>query len=151
MMRRIAVRGMVVRDDGTLLCVRLKAYKDHLKRDNSYWCLPGGKLEAGESILDGLHREMLEETGIAPHIGNLLYVQQFNHSGTDCMELFFHITNTADYAQIDLSKTSHGNIEIEAIEFIHPAEMHVLPTFLKTEPLVEHIRNNAPTKLFSFL
>lgn len=37
--------------DGKLLCVRLKPYKDHLKRDNSYWCLPGGGLDKGEALI----------------------------------------------------------------------------------------------------
>lgn len=150
MEQRIAVRGMVLYK-GRLLCVRLKPYKAHLKRDNSYWCLPGGKIEKHESLTNALIREMIEETGVTPVIGNLLYVQQFNYNEQDCLEFFFHVTNSDDYLDIDLTKTSHGAIEIEQIDFIDPSANHVLPTFLTTEDISGHVAANHPTKFFSFL
>ncbi len=77
MTRKISVRGVVLHD-GKLLCVRLKPYKDSLREHgNDYWCLPGGNLDEGEALLTGVKREMVEETGMTPTIGDLLYVQQF--------------------------------------------------------------------------
>lgn len=149
-MRRVTVRGIVLHE-GRLLCVRLKPYKDHLKRDNSYWCLPGGGLDEGEALIAGVEREMLEETGIKPVVGNLLYVQQFTHGDKDYLEFFFHITNSKDYLHIDLSKTSHGLEEIEEIGFIDPKTAHILPEFLKTELLSAHATNSNPTKIISRL
>lgn len=149
MMRKVTVRGMVLHE-GKLLCVRLKPYKDHLKRDNSYWCLPGGGLDEGEALIAGVEREMLEETGIKPVVGGLLYVQQFTHDDKDYLEFFFHITNGEDYLHIDLTKTSHGMEEIEEIDFIDPATAHILPEFLKTEPL-SHVATNSSTKVISRL
>lgn len=146
MTRRVTVRGIVLHE-GKLLCVRLKPYKDHLKRDNSYWCLPGGGLDEGEALIAGVEREMLEETGIKPAVGNLLYVQQFTHGDKDYLEFFFHITNGEDYLHIDLSNTTHGMEEIEEIGFIDPATMHVLPEFLKTEPLSEHAASKGAAKI----
>lgn len=148
MMRRVTVRGIVLHE-GKLLCVRLKPYKDHLKRDNSYWCLPGGGLEESESLVAGMEREMLEETGIKPVVGNLLYVQQFTHGDKDYLEFFFHIANGEDYLHIDLSKTSHGMEEIEEIGFIDPVSAYILPEFLKTELLSEHAASDDPTKIIS--
>ena len=150
MTRRVTVRGIVLHD-GKLLCVRLKPYKEHLKRDNSYWCLPGGGLDEGESLIAGVEREMIEETGIKPVVGNLLYVQQFTHGEKDYLEFFFHITNSEDYLNIDLSKTTHGLEEIEEIGFIDPTIHHVLPEFLKTENLSGHVNVNAPTTVISRL
>lgn len=150
MIRRVTVRGIVLHE-GKLLCVRLKPYKDHLKRDNSYWCLPGGGLDEGEALIDGIEREMLEETGVRPVVGDLLYVQQFIHRDKDYLEFFFHITNGEDYVDIDLSKTTHGLEEIEEIGFINPAISHILPEFLKTEAIVEHAAGNAPVKIISRL
>ena len=149
MTRRVTVRGVVLHE-GKLLCVRLKPYKDHLKRDNSYWCLPGGGLDDGEALLAGIEREMLEETGIKPVVGNLLYVQQFMHGEKDCLEFFFHITNSKDYLHIDLSETTHGLEEIEEIGFVDPSVTHVLPEFLKTEALAEHAARGT-TKVISRL
>jgi 8-oxo-dGTP pyrophosphatase MutT (NUDIX family) len=148
MTRRVTVRGIVLHD-GKLLCVRLKPYNNHLKRDISYWCLPGGGLDEGETLVAGVEREMVEETGIRPVVSNLLYVQQFTHGDKDYLEFFFHITNSEDYLHIDLAKTTHGIEEIEEIGFVDPATTHILPEFLKTENLDEHVANSRATKVIS--
>lgn len=151
MVRRITVRAIVLHE-GKLLGVRLKAYKKHLEnRKNDYWCLPGGGLDEGEALLDGIRREMIEETGITPVIGNLLYIQQFAYDGKDYLEFFFHITNAEDYMHIDLSKASHGEIEIEEIDFIDPAKKHILPEFLSTEDLETVAISGGPARIISRL
>lgn len=136
MNRRLAVRGIVVHD-GKLLCVKLKPYSGALGGD--YWCVPGGGVDPGEPIIDALHREMIEETGVEPQIGNLLYVQQFTRKkdAEEEVEFFFEITNAHDYLAVDLSKTTHGLEEIEEIAFIDPAANTVKPTFLSEESLQE--------------
>jgi ADP-ribose pyrophosphatase YjhB (NUDIX family) len=52
----VSVAGVVVDEQGRALLVR--------RRDNGHWEPPGGVLEAGETIPDGLRREVLEETGL---------------------------------------------------------------------------------------
>ncbi len=125
--RRVAVRGIIFKD-GKLFAQVLK--KKEGKED--FWCTPGGGLGNGESITDGLHREMIEETGVAPKIGRLLMVQQFTHNNAEQMEFFFHIENAEDYEGIDISTTSHGNIEIHDFGFIDPHEENILPKDLQT-------------------
>lgn len=122
-----------------------------MKRDNSYWCLPGGGLDEGEALIAGIEREMVEETGIKPEVGNLLYVQQFTHGEKDYLEFFFHITNSEDYLHIALAETTHGMEEIEEIKFVDPATMHILPEFLKTEPLIDRAAREFATKIISRL
>jgi 8-oxo-dGTP pyrophosphatase MutT (NUDIX family) len=146
MIRRISVRAIVLHE-GKMLGVRLKADpSDPMK--GTYWCTPGGGLDDGEALLDGLRREMLEETGIAPEIGELLYIQQFFFGDREYLEFFFHVTNSLDYVEVDLSKTSHGEIEIEEIAFVDPAATHVLPKFLTTEPLTVHAGSSKGPKIF---
>jgi 8-oxo-dGTP pyrophosphatase MutT (NUDIX family) len=52
----VSVAGVVVDDQGRALLIQ--------RRDNGHWELPGGVLEAGETIPDALRREVLEETGL---------------------------------------------------------------------------------------
>jgi 8-oxo-dGTP pyrophosphatase MutT (NUDIX family) len=41
------------------------------RKDNGSWCLPGGMIEAGESVAEGCAREVLEETGLKVRIHRL--------------------------------------------------------------------------------
>lgn len=148
MERHVSVRGIAVLD-GKLLCVRLKPYPGAAHADYDFWCTPGGGVDEGEGLLDAFKREMREELGVEPKIGRLLYVQQFQHKTKDILEFFFLIENPEDYRNVDLNKTTHGLQEIEAIDFVDPKIVTILPKFLTTEDLDWHIASNAPTKLFA--
>ena len=144
MPRRIAVRGIILLND-QLLCARLYAYHRGGRTPNNWWRLPGGGLEENEALRDGVHREMIEETGVAPVVGNLLFVQQFSDQLSEYLEFFFHIVNAADYVQTDLATTTHGLKEIAELQFCNPSSIRLLPEFLTTEPLSELIAaNQAP-------
>lgn len=148
--RRISVRGIALHE-GKLLCVKLKQYEGADMKSTGYWCLPGGKLEAGEGLVDGVSREMVEETGVQPDVGSLLYVQQFEYEGRDYLEFFFHIRNGADYVGIDLGKSSHGPIEIAEIGYIDPHSSEVLPRFLGTDDLAAQAAGTSAPKIFSYI
>lgn len=132
MARRVSVRGLVLHD-GKILCVKLKPYHKSIRGD--FWCLPGGGLDENEDLQAGVVREMIEETGVKPEVGELLYIQQFVHEGTDILEFFFLIKNSKDYLDIDLSKASHAAEEIAGIAFVDPKTTAVKPEFLSTDPL----------------
>jgi 8-oxo-dGTP pyrophosphatase MutT (NUDIX family) len=51
----VSVAAIILNDDGQVLMTQ--------RRDNGHWEPPGGVLELNESILDGLRREVREETG----------------------------------------------------------------------------------------
>ena len=42
--------------------------------DNGLWCLPGGRMEPGESLSECCIREVLEETGLVVTVGHLVGV-----------------------------------------------------------------------------
>ena len=143
-MRRIAVRAIVT-DGDKLLLVKLLSSGMPLP----FYCTIGGGLDEGESIVDGIKREVLEETGVVAEVGKLLCIQQFTDK-KDNIEFFFHVTNTDDFKNIDLSKTSHGQKEIAEIGFYNPKEVEVLPEFLK-DTSIEELLNSKEPKLFNYL
>ena len=52
----VSVAGAVIDDSGRLLAIQ--------REDNGHWEPPGGLVEPGESLIDTLVREVLEETGV---------------------------------------------------------------------------------------
>ena len=48
------------------------------RADNGQWCLPGGGVEAGESVTEACEREVWEETGLRVRVKRLVGV--YSHS-----------------------------------------------------------------------
>jgi 8-oxo-dGTP diphosphatase len=138
--RRVNVRGIIFKD-GRLLVTKFRQSDDS---ESKYWGTFGGGLDVGESFSVGLHREMIEETGVAPEIGKLLFMQQFNDGEKEHLELFFHIKNTNDYADIKLEETSHGIRELVRQEFVEPKANFILPAFLSKIDIQAHIDGTEP-------
>ena len=57
MQPRIRVSALLRWQDRILLC-------RHEKPGKEYWLLPGGGVDSGESLVDALQRELLEEVGL---------------------------------------------------------------------------------------
>lgn len=98
----IKVRAIILHE-GKLLAVRHP-------HDTSLAALPGGHLEWGEDIKECLCREMVEELGVNPEIGRLLYVNNFMDGDIrQSIEFFFEITNSQDYLNIEHLKKTHAH------------------------------------------
>lgn len=65
--RIVVAVGAIVEDGDRFLLVK------HVRERRSFWSgkwiFPGGKLDTGESIADGIRREVLEETGLDIEVG----------------------------------------------------------------------------------
>lgn len=64
----VGVAAVVVRGDQVLLVQRGR------EPARGLWGLPGGMLELGETLAEGVRREVLEETGVHVEIGPLLAI-----------------------------------------------------------------------------
>lgn len=82
---RLAVRGLILRDDRLLL---VNAYPGD---ESDLWCAPGGGVEPGASLPENLVREIREETGLEVAVGALVLVNEFHDPATGFhqVELFF--------------------------------------------------------------
>ena len=154
MARRVTVRGLIIKEN-RVFSVR---HKNEYDTPKSFWCTPGGGLDPHESLLDGITREIIEETGITPQVGRLLLIQQFRLShphldtGNDeVLEFFFHIENTNDFETIDLSSTTHGMAEIAEFGFVDPSTVEYLPAILKDVDITELVTKNSPVVITSEL
>ena len=126
-MQRINVRAIIIHEN-KLLLVKHTPYAGEA---NDYYNTIGGGLDDNEDLVKGLEREVLEETGVTATVGRLLFVQQYTDARGDTIEFFFHITNDTAFQTIDLTKTTHGEKEIQEIGFFDPKTITVLPAFLK--------------------
>ncbi len=64
----IGVAGILIEGDQVLLIQRGK------EPQKGKWSVPGGALEVGESIAEGVQRELREETGLSVEVGGLVEV-----------------------------------------------------------------------------
>ena len=94
----IRVTGILI-EDNKILLVKQKI------SDKRNWSLPGGKLEQGETIEQGIIREMKEETGLDVEIIRLLYLCDVSVSDNTLLHITFLLKRVA------------GNIVLPTNEF----------------------------------
>ena len=94
----IRVTGILIEDEKILLLKQKVS-------DKRNWSLPGGKLEQGETIEQGIIREMKEETGLDVEIIRLLYLCDVSASNNTLLHISFLLKKVA------------GNIELPTNEF----------------------------------
>jgi len=76
--------GVIVDGDRVLVCQRLPGGHHPGK-----WEFPGGKVEPGESLADGLRRELREELGIEAAVGRVLWETRHHYPGRPPFVLTF--------------------------------------------------------------
>lgn len=141
--RRVNVRAIIYKD-GKIFAVR---HKTNDGTTAPYYAVPGGGLDEQESLTDGLTREIIEETGVTPVIGRLLFIQQYateKKGFNEELELFFAVNNPDDFENIDLQHTTHGSDEIAICEFVTPSEVYVLPKFLSEINVADYCEHEKP-------
>ncbi len=121
----IRVRGIILQNNKFLL-VNLPG--------NDYYCLPGGKLEHGEDIKDCLERELVEELGVKPQVGRLLYVNNFiDKENNQNIDFMFEVLNGGDYLDLNNKERTHA-FEISEIIWVEKGQdIKVLPIPMKTD------------------
>ena len=108
---QIRVTGILIHE-GKLLLVKQQVTSDR------NWSLPGGRVEAGETLEDAIIREVKEETGIAVEVNKLLYVCD----KPDVMPPILHIAFLLNYVagQIQLPTNEFDENPISDVCFVSP-------------------------------
>lgn len=83
----VRVTGILI-ENNNILIVQQKL------SESRAWSLPGGRLERGESLEQGLKRELKEETGLDVQIERLLYLCDVNASDNTVLHITFLLTRT---------------------------------------------------------
>lgn len=84
---QIRVTGILLQD-GHLLLVRQRVSATRA------WSLPGGRVEAGETLAEAMAREMREETGLEVAVGDLLYLCEVPDAGPPLLHITFALAQT---------------------------------------------------------
>lgn len=131
----IATVGALVFDEaGSVLLIRTNKWSD-------LWGIPGGKIEWAETSEDALHREILEETGLAIEKIRFVMVQDAIRPPEFYKEAHFLLLN---YTAVALpGQTVRLNSEGQAYQWVPLAQAGQLSLNTPTRILLEAVRQQA--------
>lgn len=124
------VAGLLRRDDQVLLCHR------HPRRANypDVWDLPGGHVDAGESLSETLHRELAEELGITVDPPT---APAWMTLAADGLELSIYLIDTWEGEPHNASPDEHDDIrwvtidDMTQLDLAHPSYVELVREALK--------------------
>jgi len=102
------------------------------------WSLPGGAQDLGESVADGIRREIAEETGIEIELLGLVEVIDSVQRDVDG-RVRYHYT-IIDYVARWVSGEAVAGDDAAAVAWIDPAELHRMDLWDETIRVIEKSR-----------
>ena len=125
--------GAVIVEDGRILLVKRANEPNRLK-----WSIPGGLVNAGETLAEALKREIKEECGLEIDVGDVACVSEevFLENG----EIKFHYVIIDFYAKIVGGELRVGSDALEA-KWVHFDEINDLNVVDFVKRLVERIKS----------
>lgn len=104
---RVAAYGLIVDQKRILLCRISDEVPDHAGK----WTLPGGGLDFGEDPVDGMVREVLEETGLNVRSRELADIDSLLIHGSDTLYHGIRILYHADVISGELTNELSGSTD----------------------------------------
>jgi len=133
----IRVYGIIVNEKGEILL------SDERRFGQSFTKFPGGGLEWGEGLKDGLARELKEELGLDAEIGGLVYVNDFFQQSafreSDQIISFYYRVTEIDTKKI--STLAFDETENEEGEWFRWQALSNLSSDQLTFPIDKHVVN----------
>ena len=125
----VRVVAAVVRRYGRMLVCQRPAHKRH----GGLWEFPGGKLEAGESALEGARRELAEELGVV-----VRSVEEMEFSIQDPGSVF-----VIEFHPVEMDGEPRCR-EHTALAWATPEELLTLPLAPSDRAFAEHLTGGHP-------
>jgi ADP-ribose pyrophosphatase YjhB (NUDIX family) len=139
---RIRVSAILRWNERLLLC-------RHEKPGKEYWLLPGGGVNAGESLADALHRELTEEVGLEdelPFEGPVAIADSIAPVGSQPAKHVVHIIFAGDLGgrsleavtSVDAAVRGHRLFGVDELDEIvlHPPIQRFLQRWRPGDPVV---------------
>ncbi|MDA3038171.1 MAG: NUDIX domain-containing protein [Actinomycetota bacterium] len=97
------------------------------RTDNGRWCLPGGRMEPGESAAEACRREVLEETGLTVEIVRLSGIYTSPHQVTQYRDGETVQVVALCFEAIVTAGSPRLSDETTAVDWFTPEKMDSLP------------------------
>jgi 8-oxo-dGTP pyrophosphatase MutT (NUDIX family) len=119
------------------------------RADNGRWCLPGGRMEPGESVAEACEREVFEETGLNVRVKRLVGVYSYpdqlvvylDGNKSHIVALHFEVEILGGKLGLSNETTDYGYFtlqELEGLEFHGRHKERIMDTFERqTEALIK--------------
>jgi 8-oxo-dGTP diphosphatase len=120
---RVRVCGVLLQESRILL-----VNHQGLGPEGTWWSPPGGGLEFGESVNDGLRREFLEETGLEIAPKELWGVHEHVAPPLHAVELFFLVSQTGGQLITGIDPELGPRQIIKEVKWMPLTEVAELPT-----------------------
>ncbi|MDT8304879.1 MAG: NUDIX hydrolase [Anaerolineae bacterium] len=125
---------------GDLLLVQQQGPDDH----QPYWALPGGRVVSGELLLDGLCREVREETGVQiAEVGELVYTARLDNPSHGYQSHTRVFSVNAWQGRVLPADPDHLILDVAFFPFAEAVRrLAAIPWLVMRQPLLAYLQGN---------
>ncbi|MCE9643694.1 NUDIX hydrolase [Candidatus Parcubacteria bacterium] len=124
---KVSCKGVLVSPNGKVVVCRNA-------HDQDFWDLPGGVLNAGETLEIGLAREIREEIGVEPTIGEVIWAGTFIKRKTGLQTVAIAFRGSLD----ESTQFSFDDGEIAEVRWIGKEDLKEITLFPEYHKILEN-------------